>query len=302
MRLDRAHGKQRTAATVAVAAGVLGAAVAAAPISIATPPMAPLPFVAPKAAPAEKAPAKPAPVAAKTSKAGAESTGLRTAVALPDVMDGELIGEVPTTVSFEFPADATVIRPGFYFHPLTPELKARITGVSFHPNNNVSFDDLRYVKVKHFGFDGEIHNGELIVNRAIAADITNIFAELFDAQYPIGRMALVDDYGADDEASMSANNTSAFNYRVIAGTSTLSRHALGMAIDINPRVNPWVAGGRVSPANGAAYVQRDPARSTGQYRDYMIHSGDVVYRIFAKYGFSWGGAWSASKDYQHFER
>ena len=98
-------------------------------------------------------------------------------------------------------------------------------------------------------------------------------------------MRLIDDYGANDEKSMAANNTSAFNYRVISGTTKLSNHSYGMAIDINPRINPWVKGNKVSPANGKVYKQKN----------------DTAYKIFKKYGFSWGGEWRSSKDYQHFE-
>ena len=111
----------------------------------------------------------------------------------------------------------------------------------------------------------------------------------------------IDDYGANDEKSMAANNTSAFNYRVISGTTKLSNHSYGMAIDINPRINPWVKGNKVSPANGKVYKQRKTSKCKGKYKRYMIHKNDTAYKIFKKYGFSWGGEWRSSKDYQHFE-
>ena len=114
-------------------------------------------------------------------------------------------------------------------------------------------------------------------------------------------MRLIDDYGANDEKSMAANNTSAFNYRVISGTTKLSNHSYGMALDINPRINPWVKGNKVSPANGKVYKQRKTSKCKGKYKRYMIHKNDTAYKIFKKYGFSWGGEWRSSKDYQHFE-
>lgn len=210
--------------------------------------------------------------------------------------------DTPTEVNFDAPENATQVAPGFYYHPLTPELIDRITGVSFHPNDVIGYDDLRYVRVQHYGFADEIRSGELIVNQEIADDIARIFYELFQQHYPIEQMVLVDDFGADDDLSMSANNTSAFNFRVIDGTDMLSNHAYGMAIDINPRINPWVRGFSIAPANGAEYAERDPALCTGTYCDLMIQRGDVIFRLFEQYGFSWGGDWIDTKDYQHFEK
>ena len=142
--------------------------------------------------------------------------------------------------------------------------------------------------------------GELICHKTIADDLLAIFRELYQAKYPIERMVLVDEYDADDEASMRANNSSAFNFRYISGTKTLSRHSRGMAIDINPLYNPYVRhrGGRtlVEPANAQAYVDR-----TKDF-PYKIVKGDLCYRLFKKYGFTWGGDWKNSKDYQHFEK
>ena len=152
----------------------------------------------------------------------------------------------------------------------------------------------------HIGFDGETHIGEMIVNQEIAEDILEIMSELYKQEYPIEKMALIDAYGADDESSMSDNNTSAFNYREIAGSSKLSRHALGLAVDINPKYNPYVKEKNgeylVSPANGAAYADRS------QEFPYKIAEGDLCLRLFLEHGFTWGGSWNSVKDYQHFER
>ena len=152
----------------------------------------------------------------------------------------------------------------------------------------------------HTGFDGETNEGELVVNKAIADDVLAIFEELYRAKYPIEKVCLVDEYDADDEASMSDNNSSAFNFRTISHTTTISKHGLGMAIDINPLYNPYVktVNGALSiePTNAAAYVDRS------EENPYRIDHDDLCYKLFTEHGFTWGGDWVHSKDYQHFEK
>lgn len=114
-------------------------------------------------------------------------------------------------------------------------------------------------------------------------------------------MVLVDEYRADDETSMRANNTSCFCYRTVAGSRKVSAHAMGMAVDINPLYNPYVkrrANGRlfIQPANADPYTHRE------RRFDYKIERGDLCHRLFLQHGFSWGGAWRSLKDYQHFEK
>lgn len=188
----------------------------------------------------------------------------------------------------------------FYYEMLTEEIKERIDGKSYGKSCVLPYEELRYVRVLHWGFDGQTHTGELIVNKAIAEDVLAIFRELYQLQYPIERMVLVDDYGADDNLSMAANNSSAFNYRVIEGTKRISLHSFGRAIDINPLYNPYVHivdGARVvTPAEGAEYEDRS------LNCPYYIRSGDVCYQAFIKRGFTWGGDWKNNKDYQHFQK
>ena len=119
-------------------------------------------------------------------------------------------------------------------------------------------------------------------------------------EYPIEKIRLVDEYEADDEQSMADNNSSAFNYRTVEGQEELSKHALGLAIDINPRMNPYVRGDEFFPKNAAEYLERDVEKCTGVHKDKMIHKNDLAYRIFRRNGFEWGGEWSHAKDYQHF--
>ena len=191
---------------------------------------------------------------------------------------------------------------GFSYEKVPKAVKEKISGVSYRPNPNITFQDLRYVKVKYYGYDGKIRSGQLLVNKSIAKDTVEIFQELYDMQYPIESIRLLDDYGADDTTSMAANNTSAFNYRIVEGTSHLSKHAYGRAIDINPRVNPFVKRNSITPENGKIYAQRDVKKCKGKYKYNMIHRNDRVYRIFRKHGFQWGGDWITYKDYQHFEK
>lgn len=197
---------------------------------------------------------------------------------------------------------AKTYKPGFTYRKLTPAVKKQIRGKSFPVSGSkISFSSLRIVTVKYYDFKGKTRTGKLIVNKKIARRTVKIFSELYKIRYRIQRIKLVDCYHADDNKSMEANNTSAFNYRVVEGTNKLSKHGMGMAIDINPRINPCIRGGKLEPANGRVYRTRNVKKCKGKYKKYMIHKNDKVYRIFKKYGFSWGGDWKTLKDYQHFE-
>jgi hypothetical protein len=166
---------------------------------------------------------------------------------------------------------------------------------SWRPGCPVGPVELRLLRVDHWGFDGRVHRGELIVHRDHARRILVVFAKLFKARYPVQRLRPVDAYRADDDRSMAANNTSGFNCRRVPGSSSWSEHAFGRAIDLNPLRNPYVTrGGRVSPPAGRPYANR-ARRAAG-----MIHGGDTVVRTFAAAGWRWGGDWSGSRDYQHF--
>ena len=188
----------------------------------------------------------------------------------------------------------------FYQQEITDDIFDRIEGKSFKANCTTSREDLRYLRVLHYNKEREVQEGELICHKDIADDLLVIFQELYKAAYPIERMVLIDEYDADDEASMRANNTSAFNFRPASGMRRLSSHSTGMAIDINPLYNPLVKerGGRTLfyPSNAGAYIDRTKCFP------YKIEKGDLCVRLFKKYGFSWGGDWKNSKDYQHFEK
>lgn len=170
----------------------------------------------------------------------------------------------------------------------------RMRGRSYKEGCRVAREELRYLLCLHKDAQGRSIVGEMVVNRAIANDILEILRKLYDAHYPIERMRLIDDYGADDERSMAANNSSAFNYRITTGSTKLSAHARGLAVDINPLYNPCrrTVGGKVQ---GRKYLQREAKFP------YKIVKGDLCYRLFTSRGFVWGGNWRTVKDYQHFE-
>ena len=176
----------------------------------------------------------------------------------------------------------------------------RIKGKSYKEGCAVPLRELRYLTIVHYDLDGNVRKGEIICNETIADDLIDIFRTLFAARYPIESVRLIDDFDADDVKSMQANNTSCFNFRAVAGTDRLSKHARGMAIDINPLYNPWVKvkGGKtsVSPEEGRPYADRR--------RDFpcKIDREDLCYKEFVRHGFQWGGSWKSLKDYQHFEK
>ena len=189
---------------------------------------------------------------------------------------------------------------GFFYESLSDAVKEKITGISYGEGCIVPYEELTYLQVLYMDFEGQPQVGEIICNQAIAQDLVEIFYELYQASYPIERIRLIDEYGGDDTLSMEANNTSCFNYRVVDGTSSLSRHAYGLAVDINPLYNPYVTypngKRRVSPASSEIYADRSldfPAK---------IDKNDLCYQLFTEHGFTWGGNWKTMKDYQHFQK
>ncbi len=195
---------------------------------------------------------------------------------------------------------------GFYYEPVsdTKELMERIRPYSFNEsvNTKVSYEDLSYLRVRYVNFQDQDCEGELICSNQIAQDLLEIFYILWKDRYQIESIRLIDDFQADDTASMEADNTSAFNYRYSTGsTKYLSNHSYGLSIDINPLYNPYVAtdknGNRtVEPSSAAPYANRSLDFA------HKIDKEDLCYQLFTKYGFTWGGDWKSVKDYQHFEK
>lgn len=184
--------------------------------------------------------------------------------------------------------------------PVPGQIQKLMEGKSFPNDCTVKWSELRYLQIVHYNGEGAIQLGEMVCNKAIAGDLLQIFRQLYNAHYPIERMLLIDRYGASDENSMSHNNSSCFCFRKIKGQKHLSKHALGLAVDINPLYNPCIRHikGRltIQPANGKCYTDRKKVNR------YTITRTSLIYKLFTRYGFKWGGAWKSLKDYQHFER
>lgn len=203
--------------------------------------------------------------------------------------------------------DQVLYKDGFSYEPLSEEIILRIAGLSY-PRDSITnpakdvipLQDLRYVKIRYIDFDGKAQNGELICNQKIAQDLVEIFSELYDRQYPLASVRLVDDFGGDDLASMEADNTSCFNFREVTasggGSHKLSLHAYGLAVDLNPLYNPYVKKGKILPQSAKPYANRKNANP------YRIYHEDLAYQLFTAHGFTWGGDWKSLKDYQHFEK
>jgi hypothetical protein len=214
------------------------------------------------------------------------------------------------TVSDDIESTATstagtsyILCDGFTSQPLPADVISRITGSSYPADDSalISLDDLSYLTLLYVNFDGQDMEGEMICNKSIAKDLLEIFKELYDNQYPIERIELVDFYQADDESSMENNNTSCFNYRMISGSNKLSKHSAGLAVDLNPLYNPAVSTAKdgstkVEPATASAYIDRS------QNFAHKIDTSDLAYQVFTRHGFTWGGNWHSKKDYQHFEK
>ena len=182
-----------------------------------------------------------------------------------------------------------------FAHTVSPVTRAQLPH-SWHSGCPVAPSALRRVRLTYWGFDGQAHTGALVVNASGVRDVVVVFRRLYGARFPIRRMRPIDAYGGNDERSLAADNTSAFNCRFVIGPGPRrwSQHAYGLAIDVNPVANPYVEGGRVHPRAGRAYLDRSKVRRG------MAVSGGVLVRAFAAVGWQWGGRWRATPDYQHF--
>lgn len=198
-----------------------------------------------------------------------------------------------TALALNFKAD------GFSVTAIDDATFARMKGKTYKDDCTVPLSELRHVKVLYKNKELQTLKGEIVCNRHIADDVAEIFYELYKANYPIERIRLMDDYNADDETAMRDNNTSSFNFRFISHSTKVSKHGLGLAVDLNTLYNPFVltVDGKlhVEPATALKYVDRS------KNFDYKIDENDLAYKLFTKHGFEWGGHWKTRKDYQHFE-
>lgn len=153
-------------------------------------------------------------------------------------------------------------------------------------------NNLRLVNVYYFGFDNKLHKGQLVVHKDVVLDVIEIFELIRESRFPVEKVIPVNKYNWSDEKSMKENNTSSFNYRFISGTRVTSSHAAGLAIDINPRLNPYIKNGDSVP-EGSVYDTEKPG---------TISTDSQLVKEFKKRGWQWGGDWKSLKDYQHFEK
>ena len=207
------------------------------------------------------------------------------------------------------PCFAQEMKPVWTIQDIPANVAERIKGSSWKEGCPVPIEGLAYLQLSYWGFDDRVHHdGELIVNRDVAEEVLAIFKDLYKHQFPIEKIRLIDDYGGRDDPSMEDNNTSAFNCRPITGASAgFSLHSYGTAIDINPRINPYVKivdGVRtISPTNGEMFADRNSGHKG------MIKEGNEnpCYKAFVKRGWTWGGtkSWLSKRcnlDYQHFQK
>lgn len=249
--------------TVVLVLGVLG--------GCGSGPVEPSPAAAPPVAGAPSAPPAP-PATAAPGPVVAPDTPWQAHDAVPaDALDAGYAGTVST---------------------ITTGLAERMAS-SWRAGCPVPLADLRYVTVTHHDFDGGTATGELVVHADVADSVVAVFGELFALGYPVRSMRLVDDFDGSDDASMAADNTSAFNCRPISRGTGWSEHAYGRAIDLNPVENPYVRGALVLPPEGAAFADRAAAPG-------VVLADDAVVRAFAAHGWRWGGEWDSPVDYQHF--
>ena len=199
---------------------------------------------------------------------------------------------VPSPTGKPAPAAPAVIPP---FTAQVTSVTAADLGASYHVGCPVGPESLRAVALSYWGFDGAPHVGTLVVHVGVVSAVEQVFHKLYDARFPIRSMRPTSEFGGSDPASMDADNTSGFNCRnaVATGPPRWSVHAYGQAIDVNTVENPYVEGGTVMPAAGAAYTDRS------RLRPGMAGPGTVLNAAFASVGWAWGGRWS-DPDYQHF--
>lgn len=208
------------------------------------------------------------------------------------------------TVVNETDVNAGDLSLWFKAEEISDNVFARMWLKSWKENCPLKRSDLRYLKMLHRNADGHPQRGEMVVNAAIADKVLRIFRQLYEAGYRIERMTLIDNYNADDETAMRANNSSSFNFRFMTGSTTkISKHGMGLAIDINTLYNPYVK----KKSDGTWHIEPATARDYAFDRDrrtdipYKIDHKDLAYKLFTEAGFEWGGDWTSLKDYQHFE-
>lgn len=192
--------------------------------------------------------------------------------------------------------------PTFVAEPVPAVVADRMRKFSWREGCPVPISQLRLLHVTHLDQKGAERVGELIVHAAVAEEVVTIFRALYQARFPIEKMRIIDEYEGSDDRSMEDNNTSAFNCRAKTGKpNEYSLHSYGVAIDINPKINPYFrrtpnGPTAIAPASGAPYLDRTKSVPG------LIRVGEPVHDSFVRRGWQWGGSWSDRVDYQHFQK
>ena len=185
--------------------------------------------------------------------------------------------------------------------PLPAPLQAELSGRFWHPGCPVPLSRLRVLTIAHWGFDGRVHTGQLVVNEDVAASLARVFRRLYELRFAIRHMRLADIYGPNGAHPADGDVTASFECRQAVpspctggtGTGHWSEHAYGEAIDLNPIENPYVGCGMSRDKASRAYIDRSRLRKG------MVTPAVVA--AFRSIGWGWGGDWSGStKDYMHF--
>jgi len=176
---------------------------------------------------------------------------------------------------------------------VTPQVRRRM-GRTWSPSCPVGLAHLRYLTLTFEGFDRRPHTGELVVNASVARGVVGVFRRLYAARFPLEEMRLVTTADLDAPPTGDGDNTAAYVCRTTRGSSVPSAHAYGLAIDVNPFLNPYRKGDLVLPELASAYLDRSWRRPG------MVLRGGVVTRAFAAAGWTWGGDFASVSDLMHF--
>ncbi len=229
------------------------------------------------------------PTSSPTSASSATTT---TDAAVAAKSPGIVLPVPPPTTVPPLPTTTTTTEPPKFSYTVSPVTEETVSK-SWREDCPLHWEELSLLTIRYWNFDGRSVVGQMVVNSSVVTEVVAAFGDLYKIRFPIERIALVDDYGGDDKAAMRANVTSSFNCRYVDGTDRWSNHAFGLAVDINPLINPWAREGNVLPLEGTRYADRsNPIPG-------MINDGDAAIAIFERIGWSWGGVW-ASADYMHF--
>lgn len=230
-----------------------------------------------------------------TSLAIPETRVTTTTAALAETTPTNRIPVPPTTTTPPLPTTTTQPPPPTYAYSISPVTRETVP-YTWREGCPLHWEELSLIRMTYWNFDGNAVTGEMVINSSVAEDVVAAFEKLFAMKFPIEKLALVDEYQGDDKAAMAANVTSGFNCRYVDGTERWSNHAFGLAIDINPLINPWARPDNALPIAGTKYAEDREEAVPG-----MINLGDRIIDVFADLGWSWGGVWTAA-DYMHFSQ